>query len=365
LGVIVPATIKDANHVQQRAEFGYLDPSKLRFDPNNPRFGGILSSKTQDQIEELLIAKPYYASELIDSFLENGFIDYEPLIVRKDNSHFVVLEGNRRLAAVRYILRNRNQYETADNRTKIESLTRIPVLKFTHGADNEAVERIYLGLRHLLGYREWPPLSKAKFLNQEIKAVGDVDRVVREIGITKSDIQRYLIPYRVLLKTNSAIPEGKDFWLLGEALSRSGIKKYVQLEVDRKTIDVKAVHTRKTAHLLDFLYGKYNRSKKTRDPSTAKISDTRQLSSLAKTLNSEEASSVLEKGSDLQLALVFVETKEENLRRLKRLLDEISALLKEAFKPTSHRPEERNVIKAFKNFEENVKTYLANAKRNV
>src|SRR4051812_46354337 len=65
LGIIVPATIKDANRVQHRAEYDYLNPSKLRFDPNNPRFGGILSSKTQDQIEELLIAKPYYASELI------------------------------------------------------------------------------------------------------------------------------------------------------------------------------------------------------------------------------------------------------------------------------------------------------------
>jgi hypothetical protein len=348
-----------------RAKFDYLDPSKLRFDPNNPRFGGDLSGRTDDEIEEILIAKPYYAGELIDSFLENGFIDYEPLIVREDKGRVLVLEGNRRLAAVKHILRNRDRYETPENKNKIDSLSRVPVLKFPEGNDLEAIERIYLGLRHLLGYREWPPLSKAKFLNREISSAGDVDRVVREIGITKSDIQRYLVPYRVLLKTNLDIPEGENFWLLGEALNRSGVKKYVELDVDRKTIEVKHVRNKRVAHLLDFLYGKYNRSKKTRDPSTARISDTRQLSSLAKTLNSDEASAALERGSDLQLALMFVETKEENVRRLKRLLDEVSSLLKEAFKLKSRVPREKAVADAFKTFESAVKSYLANADTDV
>ena len=164
------------------------------------------------------------------------------------------------------------------------------MLKFPNaGASQDAAQRIYLGVRHLFGYREWPPLSKAKFLHREIKQLGDIDRVVRELGITKSDIQRYLTPYRVLLKTDSDIPEGKDFWLLGEALTRSGVRKYVQLDVNRKTVQVNDVNSRNVNHLLDFLYGKYNRSKKTRDPSTARISDTRHLKDLNRALGSEDA----------------------------------------------------------------------------
>jgi hypothetical protein len=292
-----------------------------------------------------------------------------PLLSVRKVDTFRVLEGNRRLAAVKHILRNRQKYETPDNKAKIDSLTRIPVLKFpsvtSAGANQEAAQRIYLGLRHLLGYREWPPLSKAKFLHSEIRSVGDVDRVVRELGISKSDVQRYLVPYRILTKTNSDMPEGKDFWLLGEALSRSGIKKYVELDVDRKTIQVKHVHSRNISHLLDFLYGKYNRSKKTRDPSTARISDTRQLSALSKTLNSAEGSAALEGGSDLQLALMFVESKEESMRRLKRLLDEMSALFKDAFKLNSRVPEEKVVVDAFKDFEETVKKYFSHANPHV
>ena len=35
--------------------------------------------------------------------------------------------------------------------------------------------RAYLGVRHLLGIREWPPLAKAQFLEREAKNVGSDD----------------------------------------------------------------------------------------------------------------------------------------------------------------------------------------------
>src|SRR6476661_263016 len=82
------------------AELKFVEPSKLEFDPDNPRFGGRAGSKSQPEIQKLLFGSPYYASELVDSLVENGFISYEPLVVRKNGSKFVVIEGNRRLAAV-------------------------------------------------------------------------------------------------------------------------------------------------------------------------------------------------------------------------------------------------------------------------
>jgi hypothetical protein len=344
-----------------RAEFRYVSPSELHFDPSNPRFGGELTRRTPGQIQELLIGKPYYASELIDSFLENGFIDYEPLVVRQEKGRLVVLEGNRRLAAVKHILQNRSKYETAENKARIDSLTEIPVLMFPAGVgDQDDAQRIYLGVRHLFGYREWPPLSKAKFLHREIKALGDIERVVRELGITKSDIQRYLTPYRVLLKTKSEIPEGKDFWLLGESLTRSGVRKYVELEVNRKTLQVSQVNAKKTSYLLDFLYGKYNKAKGTRDPSTARISDTRQLKDLARALGSEDASAALELGHELQLALMLVETRAEGVKRLKRLVTELRALFKEGLKLHTRAQHEKEVLETFNNFERAVKIYLEN-----
>jgi hypothetical protein len=63
----------------------------------------------------------------------------------------------------------------------------------------------------------------------------------------------------------------------------------------------------------------------------------------------------------LQLALMFVESKEENARRLRRLLDEMSSLFREALKLNSRAPKEKAVTESFKTFEKAVKNYLDNA----
>jgi len=142
--------------------FKYVAPSDLRFDPSNPRFAGVSARYSQDQIQDALEKEPHYAVQLVDSFLENGFIDYEPLVVRHEGRHYVVVEGNRRLAAIRHILANREKY--ADRSKRLADLERIPVLVFPErsGTQNEKEQRVYLGVRHLFGFRDWPAESKAR-----------------------------------------------------------------------------------------------------------------------------------------------------------------------------------------------------------
>src|ERR1017187_9821318 len=129
----------------------------LDFDSSNPRFGGLMDGCKQEDIQKALFESPYYASELVDSLLKNGFIDYEPLVVKRKGQRFIVVEGNRRLAAIREILAHPDLYVG-----KTEDLKRIPVLVFPDKPDEQQQNemRVYLGVRHLLGFREWPPLSK-------------------------------------------------------------------------------------------------------------------------------------------------------------------------------------------------------------
>jgi hypothetical protein len=128
---------------------------------------------------------------------------------------------------------------------------------------------------------------------------------------------------------------------------------------------VNHVDARNVNHLLDFLYGKYNKPKKTRDPSTARISDTRQLKDLNRALGSEDASAALESGHDLQLALMLVETREESVKRLKRLLRELTALFKDGLKLRARAQSEKEVLDAFKVFEKAAKSYLENVDTDV
>src|SRR5438105_3901108 len=105
-----------------------VSPNLLEFDPENPRFGGGAKQKSQPEIAELLLAEPHLASQLVDSLVENGFIDYEPVVVRKKtptSDKYVVIEGNRRLAAVKYL---RQHFDDYPNRK--QDIDTIPVLVF-------------------------------------------------------------------------------------------------------------------------------------------------------------------------------------------------------------------------------------------
>src|SRR5689334_22312975 len=79
-----------------------IDLAHLEFDPENPRTVERLGlDASQGQIEEFLLGGEMKALDLVPSFITNGYIPYEPLIVKEGQrkNRFVVLEGNRRLAA--------------------------------------------------------------------------------------------------------------------------------------------------------------------------------------------------------------------------------------------------------------------------
>ena len=187
-----------AEELESKTKLEYVDQDLLDFDPTNPRFGGLMENRSQPEIQEELIKEPYYALELVDSLLKNGFIDYEPLVVKRNGKRFTVVEGNRRLAAIREILTNKDRYEG-----RITDLEKIPTLVFPEKPDDEQRNemRVYLGVRHLLGFREWPSLSKAQFLERESKADGGLERVLKELHLKKGQAGRFLIPYRLLRNT--------------------------------------------------------------------------------------------------------------------------------------------------------------------
>ncbi len=324
--------------------FQKVPVDQIDFDPENPRFGGGAANLDQDQIQKLLEGPVHVARELVASFLENGYIKYEPLVVRKVDSRYQVIEGNRRLAALKHILSN------PDGKYKPEQIDRLKeahVLVFLskHKAEDA---RIYLGVHHLFGYRDWPPESKAKFLDQHIKSEEDLARVARELNLKTQHIRRYLVPFRLKQKMSRQLIAqiGKqDFWILGESLSRRAIQQYIQLEVDPGTLDILRFDAAKLKLLVGFVYGS--------GEGTKRIVETRDIRPLASVLSSKRAREVLEKGSSLDEALLYVETPEESAKRLMKLLKEIRLLLRK-LRPRWPR-EIADIERHFKAFESSAK----------
>ena len=82
------------NAPSNQAKYEYLSTDKLKFDPGNPRFFGSQTDqkKTQSELYQVL-KNDFGALGLVDSLLANGFVPYEPLVVRNEGAHYSVLEG--------------------------------------------------------------------------------------------------------------------------------------------------------------------------------------------------------------------------------------------------------------------------------
>jgi ParB-like nuclease family protein len=338
---------------ESKAKLEFVSPNDLEFDPDNPRLGGLQGKKSQQEIQKLLLDAPHYASQLVDSLLENGFISYEPLVAKRKGNRFVLIEGNRRLAAVREILANPDRYKND------KDLSSIPVLVFPDKLDPKKDEvRVYLGVRHLFGFREWPPLSKASFLERECETTGDLDRVLREVRLTKAQARRFLVPFRLLKAARAPSLQGENFWVLGEALQRAGIQKYLQLEVDSKTLEIKDFNRTNLNHLLNDLYGIKRPGSSEREFSSRRVGETRDLSRLARVLSSEKAALAFRKGKSLAEAEIYVDTREESLSRVKKMNKDLAAIVKKLLEGRKD-PESMQLQQAYKAFDAALRDYLS------
>src|SRR5271168_1318696 len=82
---------------------GKVPTEHLDFDPSNPRLVEDGLKKPTDSQMILALADLADLGELVESIAANGYIDIEPMIAQRVNGRWRVLEGNRRLAAIRIL----------------------------------------------------------------------------------------------------------------------------------------------------------------------------------------------------------------------------------------------------------------------
>ena len=146
-----------------------IEVTELLFDPQNPRLPRQLQGvKNEKKIIEYMVGYES-VTDLMESIAETGYSDAEPLLIVKNSSEkFVVVEGNRRLAAVKLLnnpqlseLRKNIIKEIVEN-ARISAPQKIPCILY------EKRESIldYLGYRHITGVKDWGALEKARYLDQ-------------------------------------------------------------------------------------------------------------------------------------------------------------------------------------------------------
>lgn len=149
----------------------YKKVSDLLFDPQNPRLPSTVNGKDEIEVIQWMLENENVI-ELMASIAEKGFFAAEPLLVSVNNddpTKYDVIEGNRRLTAVKLLLnpdlatsRRNSIAEIIDEGKKIDSIGELPVIIF----DNPDEIQLYLGYRHITGVQPWDSLAKARYLKK-------------------------------------------------------------------------------------------------------------------------------------------------------------------------------------------------------
>ena len=227
---------------------------RLRLDRQNPRLIGEGENASD---EESIIARLYRSAdlgELLQSISANGYMDIEPLIVMPEDPQskggsLIVLEGNRRLAALRLL----REPELVNVIKKSEglSITIPPIdeqqrdtfnsVSVCHVLSRQAA-RSFIGFKHINGPAKWDAYAKAKFAADWYKSGRDeginLKFIANAIGDKHDTIKRMVFAIYVLEQARKEklfdiedrYSRRFNFSHLYTALSRSQYMTYLGLE---------------------------------------------------------------------------------------------------------------------------------------
>jgi hypothetical protein len=282
-----------------------LDVEELYLDPLNPRLGRSNTGPDLRQGRILQLMKGWTLDELATSFLESGYWPHEALIVTEEQLYgrrrWVVIEGNRRLATLKYLYDAANGNasdakwrELAEDLSPNDPLFRcIPVIKVDTRQDVES----FLGFRHVTGIKEWKPAEKAQFIAHLIEdRQMTYEEVRKRIGSKTPTVRQNYISYRLLLQMEgdediSLEAVEKKFSVLFLALRTEGVRTYldidVQAEPDQARRPVPRHHLKNLRNFALWLFGD-----KKRPPI---VRESRQIDDFGRILESRKAIDYLER----------------------------------------------------------------------
>ena len=285
-------------------------PRNLRLDLMNPRVPDERFDGEEAVIEYLLLHAD--VDELIQSIASSGWLDYEPLLVLSESN--IVLEGNRRLAALRLL-------EDADLRKRLSvALPTVVLPEATpeyvriRKVASRKEARDYIGFKHINGPFKWDALAKAKYAADWYRDGGDISQISRQLGDNHNTVVRLVNGWNVL---HQSIAEGfqreertkKSFAFshVYTALARPNVRKYLSLpEGDISAVlpenPVPPEKTHELQMLMSWLYGQKN------EP-TVISSQNPDLNRLVDVLGNEVARTMLESTRNLEIAYSQVEDK--------------------------------------------------------
>lgn len=296
--------------MSEQPERLHIAVNKLFFDPANPRFPEDIAKGPTDQLIERFI-RDERLLEIVESIGDQGYFEGEPLLaVERRENHYEVVEGNRRLAALKLLTK---EIKAPEGRIAIEDACAnanhrpdpVPCLVFQ---DPDAILK-YLGFRHITGIKAWSSLQKARYLKKmrdlfyhQYDGKQQLAHLAREIGSRADYVGQMLTALSLYERAERANfydvpglePAEIEFSVLGTALSYKSITQYLGLE-SRQDMKGEGVSDERLKNLLTWMFVARGNQKPI-------LGDSRNLKQLAAVVDSEQATMLLIRDGNLDSA---------------------------------------------------------------
>jgi len=311
---------------------------KLKLDRENPRLVefGITPSSSEQEIM-MILYKEMAITELMYSIAKNKYWTYEPLIIMPiEDGKFVVLEGNRRLTALKLLLGIDLplDFEMPSSITHLlsdellKSIERIPVLEVS---DRTEAWR-FIGFKHVNGPAKWGSYAKAKYVADVHEKYGvPLSDIALQLGDGNSTVQKLYQGLKILQQANetgeyplSEVSANRIYFShLYTGIQRRGIRDFIGIR-DAKEESQNPVpddNIKELGQLLEWLFGR--KSEKILPIIQSQNPDLKHLDEI---LQNKVATKALKDGESLSYAIDL--TKSESNLFEDSLLDTKKHLLK-------------------------------------
>ncbi|MBX7109549.1 MAG: ParB/Srx family N-terminal domain-containing protein [Chitinophagales bacterium] len=310
--------------MKSETNFVEVEIENLKLDHSNPRLPERLKGASDKEVLNWMLSDATLI-DLMASISENGFFSGEPIIVIPDNKTYIVIEGNRRLAAIKLLTNpglaiiSPKAVESLSNDAKEKN--HIPHKLWVYVVSERKEVENYLAFRHVTGVKQWPVISKARYLNhlyQQKKSGGPsvYKELAKEIGSKAPYVRRLLTGYEAFEIIQSRkyynIPEldeeNFDLSLITDAITmHTALAEFmgINMESDSPFSDINQERLKEVTH---WLYEKLSNGK-------TRIGDNRNLRVLNKVIQNIEArESFISGEKTLKEAAELTDLADENIR---------------------------------------------------
>ncbi len=274
----------------------------LYLDPNNPRFleinmenyvvpeNRIIEDKVQEETLKRMLLPSFEVSSLRDNILEVGFLPIDKVVVRPINgfeNKYVVIEGNRRIAALKSIINLENVGKITLSKEEKNDLENIDVLLVDNKDKEASYNMLIPGIRHISGVKSWGAYQKALLINKLTKDKISDEEISNMLGITKATVKQSKRSLKLFEMANSLegdtdvsfTPDNYSYF--EEAMKSPNIRKWLDIQDD----PFECLNKDNLELLISWMKGKYNET--TGENNSPKLSEAKSMRKLSNLLREE------------------------------------------------------------------------------